>query len=511
MTQPSLPGVPRALRRFAQVVGAANVFFQDDERAAYADPFAWNPEKHMPGGAVAPKTAEEVQAIVRIANEEKAPLWPMSRGKNLGYGGAAPVMAGAIVLDLSRMKQIKVDVESGTALLEPGVGFFDLYDYLQENNIPLWMSVPGNSWGSVVGNALDRGVGYTDYGDHSAQICGIEAVLADGSLVRTGTGAMSNSATWQLYRSGFGPAWDAAFCQSNFGIVTKMGLWLMPEPEAVMGFDIEADKEGDLGWLVDTLAQLRRDGTIRQSPSIGNWLRIAAPMTRREDWVKKGEPLGPSVVEAIRRRFNTGWWSTSTRCYGPPEIVEAKQRHIAKAFANTSAKLTPARWVKGDAPEGSPWTGVPVTFPLANANWFGGRGGHIGFSPVMPARGDLALRETKRASALFAEYGFDYHPSFALGERHMVNVNQILFDRDDEAMTSRIDPMFRKLVANAAEQGFSEYRAHIDYMDLVASTFDFNNQALRRMNEAVKDALDPNGIIAPGKSGIRSRAQRGIA
>tara|TARA_A100001391_G_scaffold100618_1_gene66885 strand:+ start:21456 stop:21959 length:504 start_codon:yes stop_codon:yes gene_type:complete len=155
------------LRRFTEVVGISNVYFQEVEAASYADPFAWNPNEHMPAGAVSPGSLEEVQAIVRIANEEKAPLWPISRGKNLGYGGAAPVMAGTIVLDLSRLKKIEVDVENGTVLLEPGVGFFDLYDYLQANDIPLWLSVPGNSWGSVVGNALDRGVGYTDYGDLS--------------------------------------------------------------------------------------------------------------------------------------------------------------------------------------------------------------------------------------------------------------------------------------------------------------------------------------------------------
>lgn len=511
MSDPATPGVPRALRRFAEVVGAGNVHFQDEERAAYADPFAWNPDDHMPAGAVSPGSLEEVQAVVRIANEEKAPLWPISRGKNLGYGGAAPVMAGTIVLDLSRLKKIEVDVENGTVLLEPGVSFFDLYDYLQSRNIPLWLSVPGNSWGSVAGNALDRGVGYTDYGDHSARICGLEVVLADGSLLRTGTGAMSNSSTWQLYRPGFGPSWDSVFTQSSFGIVTKLGLWLMPEPEALMGFDIEADEEGDLEWLIDTLAPLRREGIIMQSPSIGNWLRAAAPLTQRSDWAEPGQPIGADAIAAIRRQFNIGWWSVSTRYYGPLDIVEAKQRHVEKAFANQNARLTPARWVQGDAPEGSPWTGVPVTFPLANANWFGGRGGHIGFSPVMPTNGKLAMEANDRHAALFAEYGFDYHPSFALGERHMVNVNQILFDRDDPDMTSRIDPLFRQLVVDASERGYSEYRAHLSYMDHVAETFDFNNHALRRLNETVKDALDPNGIIAPGKSGIRTRAQRGLA
>lgn len=69
-------------------------------------------------------------------------------------------MQGSVVLDMTRMKTIEVDRENGTVLVEPGVGFFDLYDYLQENDIPLWLSVPGNSWGSVAGNALDRGVGW---------------------------------------------------------------------------------------------------------------------------------------------------------------------------------------------------------------------------------------------------------------------------------------------------------------------------------------------------------------
>jgi len=162
------------------------------------------------------------------------------------------------------------DAENGVVLVEPGVGFFDLYDYLQTNEIPLWLSVPGNSWGSVAGNALDRGVGYTSYGDHAARICGLEVVLPDGDLVRTGMGAMAESKTWNLYRNGFGPGWDTMFCQSNLGIVTKLGLWLMPEPEAVAGYDYEFDKPDDLGWAIDTIMPLRPHGPIQQSPSNGN-------------------------------------------------------------------------------------------------------------------------------------------------------------------------------------------------------------------------------------------------
>jgi 4-cresol dehydrogenase (hydroxylating) len=72
-------------------------------------------------------------------------------------------------------------------------------------------------------------------------------VLADGDLVRTGMGAMAGSKTWNLYRNGYGPGWDTMFQQSNLGIVTKLGLWLMPEPEAVAGYDYEFDQPDDLG------------------------------------------------------------------------------------------------------------------------------------------------------------------------------------------------------------------------------------------------------------------------
>ncbi|MPT47131.1 MAG: FAD-binding oxidoreductase [Sphingobium sp.] len=504
----------KALKAFAAIVGAGNVFSSEEDKVAYSDHFAPDDmeEQHQPSGAVAPSTVEEIQAIVKIANEYKVPLWPISRGKNFGYGGAAPVLKGSIILDLSRMKKIEVDAASGTVLVEPGVSFFDLYDYLQQQNIPLWISVPGNSWGSVAGNALDRGVGYTPYGDHASRICGLEVVLPDGDLVRTGMGATAKGTTWQLYKPGFGPSWDTMFCQSNFGIVTKLGLWLMPEPESVLGFDIDVDKPEDLGWLIDTLGQLRREGILQQSPSIGNWLRAAATMTTREEWAKPGEVLDEKVIAAIRKKFNIGWWAVALRVYGPVEITEATLKVLERSFNGKPVlKMSPTRWVKGGAPEGSPATGVPVTYPLANANWFGGRGGHLGFSPVLPVSGDLALKYFRRNYDLHNEYGFDYHPSFAIQDRSMNNINQLLFDQDNPEMVAKLDTLFRTMVKEAAADGFAEYRTHIGYMDVVADTFDFNNHALGRLNRRVKDALDPNGILAPGKSGIWPSPKKGGA
>jgi 4-cresol dehydrogenase (hydroxylating) len=143
-----------------------------------------------------------------------------------------------------------------------------------------------------------------------------------------------------------------------------------------------------------------------------------------------------------------------------------------------------------------------MTFPLQSANWFGGRGGHIGFSPVLPQSGKLAMEQFRRTYARYKEYGMDYQASFAFGERHILNVNSVLLNLDDPEFMQRVDPFLRTLIADAARYGYGEYRAHIDYMDTVADVYNFNNHALRRMAEKIKNALDPAGIIAPGKSGI---------
>ena len=156
----------KALDAFAAVVGKQWVLTSDEDRNSYLDPFApGNPDEHASPAAVAPASTEEVQAIVKIANQYKVPLWPVSTGRNLAYGGAAPAMRGTVVLDLKRMKRIlEIDEELGYALVEPGVSFFDLHDALAARGDKLWISSPAPGWGSVIGNALEHGVGYTPYG-----------------------------------------------------------------------------------------------------------------------------------------------------------------------------------------------------------------------------------------------------------------------------------------------------------------------------------------------------------
>jgi len=67
----------------------------------------------------------------------------------------------------------------------------------------------------------------------------------------------------------------------------------------------------------------------------------------------------------------------------------------------------------------------------------------------------------------------------------------------------------RELIRDCAKEGYGEYRTHILFADQVAGTYSWNNQALMKLNESIKDALDPNGILAPGRSGVWPKRFRG--
>ena len=502
--------IDRFLKACAAVVGSDHVTAPQEASYAYADALApRDPQSYAPKGAVAPASAQEVQAIVRLAGEHEIPLWPISRGKNYGYGGSAPRIADVVTLDLMRMNRIiEVNAELGYALLEPGVGFDDLYRYLRANNIPLWTSAPAHTWGSVVGNALERGVGYTPYGDHASKVCGLEVVTASGEMMRTGMGALPNGKSWQLFPYGFGPAWDGAFMQSNFGIVTKAGIWLMPEPEGTLNLAFNMEREDSLLLAVEALRPLKLDGTIQANPSIGNSIRGLSTRGPRSAFYEGEGPLPAAVLDAARRKAGIGHWNFGIRFFGDPRINEINAAKARKAFeAVPDVTIVQSEWRRGQelAGSGSP---VPTLGALGIVDWLGGAGAHLTFSPLSAFSGPEAWKQYTTIKAMYEAAGFDYYGGFTAGQRYLNHISMIIFDRHNADMLKRANTLFSKLIKTAAANGWGEYRTHTLWYDEVADSYNYNDGMLNRWNETVKDAVDPKGIIAPGKMGIWPRRYR---
>ena len=179
----------QAIQDFISVVGQDAVFV-GEALSDYIDPYdiheAEDNKRKVPSAAVCPESTDQIREILKIANQFTIPLWTFSRGKNLGYGGPAPRVNGSVALDLHRMnKIIEVNDEFHYAVVEPGVTFTDLYNYCVEHNKKVWPSTASLGWGSVLGNTLDRGMGFSTNFAHHQHMSGIEVMLADGDIVRS--------------------------------------------------------------------------------------------------------------------------------------------------------------------------------------------------------------------------------------------------------------------------------------------------------------------------------------
>ncbi len=500
----------KALNAFADIVGKEWVFSSEEDLKGYLDPFApSDPMDHAASAAIAPTTVEQIQDILAVAREHRIPLWPVSCGKNHGYGGAAPRLKGSVVLDLKRMNRIiEVNETLGYAVVEPGVSFFELYEYIEQRGIKLWMSPPAPGWGSVMGNALDRGIGYTAYGENTAEVCGMEVVLANGDIMRTGMGAMTNGSTWHLYKYGFGPSWDQVFMQSNFGIVTRIGIWLMPEPEATASISITVPNAEDLPRIIDTIRPLRIGQTLNSAVVVANAIRRLASSGARAQYYDGDGPMPEELIAQIMKDKGWNYWEVTVSLFDDADVIDGRLKKIESAFKQIPGTTFEARrWKRGEPIENSAQP-RPHLMAYQVINWRGGRGGHIGFAPIVAPVGEEATKIYGLMSKRVREYGFDYFGGFTFFKRHAIHTSLIIFDQDDPKMRQNAYDLFDSVVREAVDLGFAEYRSHVIWMDLIASEYDFNDHAVMRLNERFKDLIDPDGILAPGKQGIWPKSMR---
>jgi 4-cresol dehydrogenase (hydroxylating) len=260
----------------------------------------------------------------------------------------------------------------------------------------------------------------------------MEVVLANGDLLRTGMGGMSNPKAWQVYKRGCGPSPDGLFMQSNFGVVTRMGLWLMPPPDCYMPGWLTLRKDSDLELLLERLRPLMLDGTIPNQPMIINAVCGISAFTKRDAWYTGDGPMPEAVIEEIARQPGLGRWVMRFALYGDEVIVERQRKLVEDALGTIpGAEITFSKYDGRNLPElENPHervqAGIPSMALDQMTRWYGGeKGGHIGFSCVAPITGHdgAALRDLVRTG--LNDAGLDYSGVIIVQKRAMIHVGLV--------------------------------------------------------------------------------------
>ena len=158
--------------------------------------------------------------------------------------------------------------------------------------------------------------------------------------------------------------------------------------------------------------------------------------------------------------------------------------------------------------------GAPGLDFLDILGWYGEteKGAHTGTGMVAPLDGKTAYElHTLLRTTIETKMGLDYlaYP-LLINARTYIHIFGCIFDAGDEADSRRAYGACRMLIEEAARAGFGEYRSHLDNMDMTQATYSFGDHAYRRFVERLKDAVDPIGILAPGKQGIWPAVYRDV-
>ena len=504
------------------------------------------PYREIPAAVVYPTSVEQVRAVVRTANEFGVPVWPVSTGKNWGYGEKTACYPGGITMILNRMNRIwHVDEELGYAVVEPGVTYKQLNDYLKEHGSGFWADTAGSTqYASVLGNALDKGRGLTPYADHFGCLCGMDVVLPDGTLLETGGGPQGNNEVRYTYKWGVGPYLDGLFAQSNLGIVVSAGIWLMPAPER---FDFAAFEytasEDEFGPFIDDLRRLVFAGALRARPHLANDFAMMCILSQYPHELLGGARcLSEEAAAVWRKRYGVARWTFGCGLYGSPEEIKFQKRSIKRTlgryglirFVGMSIKenwlgqafrqlVRIANRMLGKAdgfyeamiPAINLFRGIPTDHfvrqayfkshkekPSGDIDPARDQCGFIWIGPVLPFTSRHVLRGMDLAKPIFARHEFDFFVEVIIeSARSVIFLAGVFYDRNDAAEADRAKAWYHDMHEAFLQNGYPTYRATTMNM---AGALD-QNPVSKAVLGSLKQALDPQNLIAPGRYGTPMR------
>lgn len=487
-----------------------------------------------------PASVVEVQEIVRAARREGRHLYPYSTGMNWGYGSKSPVKPGALLVDLSRMNSIRnareISRDNPVAVIEAGVTQAQLYDFLQERCPGLTFNVTGAARASsVLGNSLDRGVGY--FGPRRDDVFGMEIVTGTGDIVRTGFRRLGeDSPLAHSHPFGLGPMLDGLFFQSNFGIVTSACFRLVPRRPKEVAISMALTDVGLLAAFIDEVARLKRDGLLTSVTHIGNKARTQATLTygaARYFETQCGYSPEAALTAAARALsiVAPSEWASLAAITGNAGQVRAAIREIrrrigfcarvlvvterridvgyriARALSFIPQARLQAAALDAIRPLHALALGVPTDIAIDNLLWKFGRPdlaasrldesncGLVFINPALPLDGKAVVTVIRDLENIAKAHQHILYMTLNIETTtSMVAVINVLFNRSVDGEVERAHHCADAMLRCIRGHGLEVYRARVDTMKDVVN----NNDYWRTMHR-IKDIFDPDGIISPGR------------
>ena len=516
-----------ALDRFTDLLGPGHV--ELDAAALSAAETATYPTRTRVQAILRPGSAAEVAACVRLAGEVEIVLHPVSGGRNYGYGSRSPT-ADAALLDLGRLDRIlDYDDRLGTVTIEAGVTFASLFAFLRARGAA-WLApaTSGPPAGSVVANALERGVGTGPHADRVASVAALEVVLGDGRVLRTGFGGAGGRVAG-LCRDGVGPSLDGLFFQSPLGVVTRATIWLAPMPEHLTVAFFRLDDIARLSPAIEALRAAAVVGVARPPLSIFNDVRLLS-VVRGYPWAEAlgRAPLSREARASLRREHGFGAFSGDVALHGASraharclldhltealearvdgwEVIDADRAQLEAllaaplgehAFTGTPlrrALLLRHACVPQEAPLLQAYFRKPVR-PARPGDLDCDGCGVVWCCPLLPFTGE----DAERAVAIWEEtataHGFEPGLSLqALSPRCLHLIGSILWDRDAADADRCAVAAARALGERLCAAGYPPYRKPTLAMDGTG----LDTGALDALRD-IQRALDPGRVLASGR------------
>ncbi len=484
----------RAISLWRDVLGSGGVFEGEACVARYGPNLSEFPQRHLVASLV-PRTRKEVSRIVRIAHRYRVPLYPISRGCNWGMGSKLPPEHGCALVDLSKMNAIgAMDNVLGIVTVEPGVTQGELSDFLKENNIPWMLHVTGaGSRTSVVGNALERGVGMM--GHRHRDIRALELVQSSGDVLSLGF-------DHPYYPEGAGPDPGGLFAQSNFGIVTSMAIALRPRQDVCLFF--AETHAPQFAAFIDAIRKLRQERVLSDRTEImfenDSRLRSVLGPGPKGRWGTWGALYGAQAVRRALREELIGQLRASCVAVTFFEETEVEVASLAPDIAArfALAKGTPSNFsidalLERFGVERTEDTDLDqeVTVP-----------GMVTVLPAVPLVGERVREIVQWVQTESQRLGVETVMSFStVNEIAAEGFFRVHFDRRDTEAVARVHRWANEMHKQLESKGLSTLRANVEHM----SVFHGQNRSRSAFVHRLHEALDPHGIIAPGRYVMRAK------